>query len=348
MVLVVVVFAFMIMFKVKISPQTVITIQSALPKIFVTLILITFSYAIAGLLIDLMYVATAGLAWVANAAELTTDQDTYYIFRKMTEGPFISIGAGFGVFGWVLGYVISFCFAFIFAMFGGVASFITSAFAIGALVGFFIGTLGLLGIIMFLIGIIYILWVILKIIFTLLKAYASILLLVMFAPVIITFGALTPNGGFNKWVRSLISNLAIFPTMGFMFVLAFWFLGAAFNSFSIAVTGPSTDASISWEPPLLGIADSNLEMIYLGVSFIMFVSIPKAADLIKSLLAGQSFNFGAALTESIWASRAYLGYASKSIGEGKMPFPLGKGKPGTKSQEAFGRLFDTGRGNRWW
>jgi hypothetical protein len=55
-VIVAVVFAFMIMFRVKLSPQTVISVQSALPKIIVALILVTFSYAIAGLLIDLMYV----------------------------------------------------------------------------------------------------------------------------------------------------------------------------------------------------------------------------------------------------------------------------------------------------
>jgi len=44
---------FAIMFRVKISPQAVITFQSALPRIVIALILITFSYAIVGLLIDI-------------------------------------------------------------------------------------------------------------------------------------------------------------------------------------------------------------------------------------------------------------------------------------------------------
>ena len=43
------------MFRAKINPQTVVTIQSAIPKAVVALILVTFSYAIAGLMIDLMY-----------------------------------------------------------------------------------------------------------------------------------------------------------------------------------------------------------------------------------------------------------------------------------------------------
>ena len=46
---------FAIMFRAKINPQTVVTIQSAIPKAVVALILVTFSYAIAGLMIDLMY-----------------------------------------------------------------------------------------------------------------------------------------------------------------------------------------------------------------------------------------------------------------------------------------------------
>lgn len=57
MVLIIVVIGFMIMFRSKINPQTVISIENALPKIVLTLIYITFSYAIAGFLIDLMYVS---------------------------------------------------------------------------------------------------------------------------------------------------------------------------------------------------------------------------------------------------------------------------------------------------
>lgn len=47
---------FMIMFRRKIDPQTVINIQNTLPKIIVALILVTFSYAICGLLVDFIYV----------------------------------------------------------------------------------------------------------------------------------------------------------------------------------------------------------------------------------------------------------------------------------------------------
>lgn len=49
---------FMIMFRAKINPQTVITLESVLPRIVVSLLFIIFSFAIAGFLIDLMYVIT--------------------------------------------------------------------------------------------------------------------------------------------------------------------------------------------------------------------------------------------------------------------------------------------------
>ena len=56
LVIVLIAIGFMIMFRAKINPQTVISVENALPKIVISLILITFSFAIAGFLIDLMYV----------------------------------------------------------------------------------------------------------------------------------------------------------------------------------------------------------------------------------------------------------------------------------------------------
>lgn len=57
-VLILVTIGFLIMFRMKINAQTVISVENSLPKIVVTLLLITFSFAIAGLLVDLMYILT--------------------------------------------------------------------------------------------------------------------------------------------------------------------------------------------------------------------------------------------------------------------------------------------------
>ncbi|MBI3620009.1 hypothetical protein HY214_02595 [Candidatus Roizmanbacteria bacterium] len=58
-VLVIITIGFMIMFRAKINPQTVISVESALPKIVIALLAITFSFPIAGFLIDLMYMSIA-------------------------------------------------------------------------------------------------------------------------------------------------------------------------------------------------------------------------------------------------------------------------------------------------
>src|SRR3989338_4413336 len=54
-VIVFVIMGFMIMFRAHISPQAVATVQDSIPRIIIALVLVTFSYAIAGLLIDVMF-----------------------------------------------------------------------------------------------------------------------------------------------------------------------------------------------------------------------------------------------------------------------------------------------------
>lgn len=58
LVIIIIAIGFMIMFRMKLNPQTVISVESALPRIVITLILITFSFAIVGFAIDLMYLVT--------------------------------------------------------------------------------------------------------------------------------------------------------------------------------------------------------------------------------------------------------------------------------------------------
>ena len=80
MVVLLVASGFMIMFRVKINPQTAVTLQLMIPKIIITLLLVTFSYAISGLVIDLVYVVisfviaifatTIGGVQIVNSAPL--------------------------------------------------------------------------------------------------------------------------------------------------------------------------------------------------------------------------------------------------------------------------------------
>jgi len=81
LVIVLIAIGFMIMFRAKINPQTVISVENALPKIVISLILITFSFAIAGFLIDLMYMSivllVALLGSNGNNYNVTQFQNNY-------------------------------------------------------------------------------------------------------------------------------------------------------------------------------------------------------------------------------------------------------------------------------
>lgn len=57
MALVIVALGFLIMFRANIDSQTVISVENSLPRIVLTLLFITFSYPIAGFLVDLMYIS---------------------------------------------------------------------------------------------------------------------------------------------------------------------------------------------------------------------------------------------------------------------------------------------------
>lgn len=85
LVIILIAIGFMIMFRMKLNPQTVISIENALPRIVIALLLITFSFAIAGFLIDLMYILIGvGISVVSN-------NNAYYDAAKFTND-FITSG----------------------------------------------------------------------------------------------------------------------------------------------------------------------------------------------------------------------------------------------------------------
>lgn len=100
LVIVLIAIGFMIMFRMKLNPQTVISMENTLPKIIVSMILITFSFAIAGFLIDLMYVTTATSISILSSSkigELNPNNLTKLENKYLAAGPYdIGIFEGFG------------------------------------------------------------------------------------------------------------------------------------------------------------------------------------------------------------------------------------------------------------
>jgi hypothetical protein len=62
-----------VMLRVRIDPRTVMTIQNQIPKIIIGIVMVTFSFAIAGFLIDMMWTSTYVVYGVLNAVPKSTD-----------------------------------------------------------------------------------------------------------------------------------------------------------------------------------------------------------------------------------------------------------------------------------
>lgn len=201
-----VVIGIMIMLRVKISPQAVITIQSAIPKLITSLILVTFSYAIVGLLIDFTYIITGlGLSIILKATASIPDFYTKatnnvsvmellenpHLWKRMME--IVNIGGS----PWIL-------------VQGMVNDIVLGVSGVGEIAGYLIG--GITYILVFLILFIFVLVNLVKFTFGVAKCYITIILKTITAPLEIALGAI-PNMkmGFGTWFTNIFANFMVFP-----------------------------------------------------------------------------------------------------------------------------------------
>jgi len=340
-VLVVIVFAFMIMFRVKLSPQLVISVQSALPKIMGALVLATFSYAIAGFVIDLSYVVgglfaslmtTAGFsqAVTQNNVQLTAFQ---FAFNEIVPLQGTSNSGGFYIFFWMFGY--------------------TFLFLITAIVAFFstlLGGLSIYGAIVGLVGILFTLWVavlmfvyLIKVPWVLLKNLISLFISIVVAPVQIVFGVLVPTIGFSMWFRKITAEALVFPLTGLFMFLASRTLAAAW----VASFGQGEPKQNLWAPPILGSSGDMAGIIWLAVSFMFITLIPKAVDIMKMAIMGTKFEYGTAIGEAMAPIQGPLKFASgagqEAIGR-YAGYPIVKGIRDTEWYDKFRTSGSVGSG----
>ena len=252
----------MIMFRVKISPQAILTIENALPRMIGILVLITFSYAIAGFMIDLMYVVI-GLS--------------IYILEPNLPSKIFVGGAGFANFIATRGGI----FTLASGLVGGWGAFALLGAVIGTMLSpsFASATLG--GLIFAFVGIVIVIFLFFKLLFALIKTYINIILLIIFSPILIAVGVFPGSpGGFGSWLKNLAANILVFPAVILVMVI-----GAGI-SFSILTVGPL------WYPPLMGppdipvigaltggVAGVFIKLI-IGVGFLMI--LPNIPDIVRN------------------------------------------------------------------
>lgn len=261
---VLVIIGFMVMFRKHIDPKTVVTVQNSLPRIVVALVLITFSYAILGILIDAMYLiialAASLLVPVSNGA-LTSSTGNDFL------GGGLGTVTGTLIQGWweSIGRVVDLIF-FDVPILSGLRQL---PFGIGALFS------GGLNVIFGFVLAIMVLFSYVKIFIKLLTAYIQVIISLFVGPLQILLDAFPGGNGFGPWLNNLIATLSIFPVTAIMFMI-----GRILTS---------STASTIWTPPMLssgsGAPGAGVAAL-LGLGILM--TAPNVADTIKEALKTKS------------------------------------------------------------
>jgi len=236
-----------------------------MPKMVFAIILITFSYAIAGFLVDLMYLVFYVFAYAlevfgATGSTIPNTQTAQEITFRFTTSNF----------GDVVKYVLL----------RGPGALTNVAGIGGTLIALVVAILGLVvilsangafaGIAMILLALIVaVVMYILSVIIMLAQSFLILVLNIVFAPVRIMYDIIW--GGDNMgWIRSVTAELLVFLSMGFLFTIDLLLGGY------IRETGPP------WQPPYLGVSRAFLRgILSLGVLVLM----PNLRNLIQ-----QTFN----------------------------------------------------------
>lgn len=305
------VIGFAIMFRAKINPQTVVTIQSAIPKAVVALILVTFSYAIAGLMIDLMYVVGGISLAIVNPTSAT---DTIFEFLKehgLMEGEENLNFLSFMTYFWSKTHSVTKDIGSLFSPVGplikmipeGTLKDVAESFP-GA---FFISRNPLIEFVLSII----MLFVFFKIFLGLILCYAKIIINIIIAPLTLMLGAIPGQNSFGGWLKNLAVNLLPFPAVISLIALAG------------ELTKMGDGANPLWAPPILRPPSLGLDAAqtvaasYVG-SFLALGILLLAArvpDIIKSMFEKKPFEYGTALGESMKKPFAVGGKLIKGTGQ---------------------------------
>lgn len=292
---------FMVMVRKRIDPKTVVTVQNSLPRIVIALILITFSYALVGFMIDLMYVIMAFVSIMfrsayppnAAAALITLACPGLPTPNLSNPGLMDFIGAIFSPL-WTLNPI---CHGAISITQGNIGQMLLNLLygAAGAVTGNTLSTL--FGAIL---GLCY-LFAFVRLLFMLLGAYIQVLLAVLTGPLQMLLDVFPGGNGFGNWIKNLTANLIVFPITSFMLLLA--------NAVVFHLAGPGL-----WTAPFLpqtvGAADLTGGLAETLIALGIILIIPNVTKGLKDQFKAQpvaSFgvNVGGALNTGMQALSAW-------------------------------------------
>lgn len=339
-----IVYGFMMMFRVNLGQKTVISVQLAIPKLIVTLLIITFSYAIVGLMFDLMWVVIFFfIGYLGNQG---------LIYNGPTWHP-AALAGGMG--GVIISLIINSLFAGPAAIFG-VLSLILGGTIAG--LGTIVSVMGPIGQLVSLIIIIAVLISYVKLFFKLISAFISVVISLITAPLVLLGNAFPGSSAIGTWFRSIVANLSVFPVTILLLLFSYLLmiqpiLGifADFTDLINIVIGhqPTGNMHIVEQifgvkslvnlgntnitdvplitPPWVGFSARGL-LALIGVGLLLMAS--KYVDIVKDALKVPPFKYGADITKALQSGITANNEWSKTGYQGL-------GGLGTKMQSHFGK-----------
>jgi hypothetical protein len=266
-VIIFVVIGFMIMFRAQINPQTVVTIQMALPKLVVTMILITFSYAIAGFIVDLIYLiifaATALMEQFGILSNATTANDVVF------DWSIVRIGVSFLMSPREIAGSAA----------NAVSNIITSAVSLPSWLDWLSDSLA------YLIIAVAILINMFRTLFALISSWIQIIISTIFAPIQLLLHAVPGNDMFTVWLKTLAGHALVFPAVAIMLLIGAALVGGPSMHQLGIVDTPDVGygEGEGWIPPLITTGTDgtgvNAARAIIGIGIIML--LPEVVNLIK-------------------------------------------------------------------
>ena len=261
----IIVIAVLILFRQKVGSQAAVTAQQAIPRIVVALILVTFSYAIAGFMIDVMYWCMYAISRFITVEAGTLKGSNTKVTKAMLLG---------GSFADLAGIVLSGQYDNIYS---GVNSMVEGLFKKGFwqdAIGFVTGT------VISIIFIIALLFSLFRLLFILMKAYASVLLYTIFSPFFLMLYAIPGTNSFNNWIKKLAANLA--PSI---IVFVMLIMTGVMNQYT---SGSAANAG-GFVPPYItanGGSGATLKSVGSIVCFAILLAMPEIVNGIQQKLGG--------------------------------------------------------------
>jgi len=253
----------MILFRTKINPQTVVGIENALPRIIVSLMLVTFSYAICGFLVDFVYLGNSLVKTIFTGGGLGSDITSLVTGWSDADklDIFFLIDPGNGLWGGenIIDTVI-----------GGIKGIFTSVSLPGKING-----------ILELVIAFVLLSTTIKIFFALLTRYVSIFLLTIFSPLAILWNALPGQSDTaGKFFKNFAVAVLSFPAV------------YLFLNLSSYVAKPGNFNATSLPPFSLPIGVATIQQYGALIGLGMLMIIPQIPSVIEDALAVKPSGLG--------------------------------------------------------